>query len=286
MASVQQTQDPTLTVAAGLQDLSNLPMNAEIVSNNNIVGASNSRMSFIIPDAATSEELIIFSLNPQIVRRTKNVVESEFATMNAWHTYRWMEEPTLWELAGYAGTDGPRLRHYIMRLDGQDNVTWSYPYLMNTKYGFLGHSQNSGTPGGINVKIISTSMPYDATRGPYSEYYTIVMRELSTQVLNVTSDAYGIQRLAQVISAVGGTSLATATNARVFNLTPNFNDLNQIATFLFANHLTTIIPSTQVIFMQSANQLKYTAWSTDYPVNSLNGDQIYQLSYDGGSAHT
>jgi len=284
MPSPQQTDDPTQTIASGMTDLTQHPLNQQIINAGNPTNSSAGRMSFTVPSSTASQEVLVFSLNPQIVRRTKKVVESEFPTMNAWHTYRWMEEPTIWEIAGYAGFDGPSIRRTISLLDGQTNVIWSYPYLMQTNFGWTGNNPNSGTPG-VNVKIISTSMPYDATQSPYGEYYTIVMRELSTTVLNVASDAYGTQRLAQIITQPNfSTSLVSAANVKSITLSPQLNDLNKIATYLYSNHFSKIGPdiSPQVIYMQAVNHLSVTSWSSDYPVSSQDGSTIQSLFYDAG----
>lgn len=136
-----------------------------------IINASSSRtvMAFERTDQASVINTYPFTLNPQVVLRNAKAVEAEYATMGAWHTYRWMIEPALWQISGYVGYLGMKILQNIVDIDGQDNIMWSFPAIF---------------PHPRQVKIISTQVQVNA---PYSAVYTILMRELPTVVRNYFS---------------------------------------------------------------------------------------------------
>jgi hypothetical protein len=264
-ATTGKIDDPTFTVGPGFATLLNTPLNQAIADATNIAGSSRQAMSFFLHN---SNLTLSFSLNPQNVQRKKNVVESEFPTMNAWHTYRWMEEPTLWMISGYAGLLGPKMLDYIQALDGQDDVLWSYSYV-----GVVGQS----------VKIISTLMPWDSSKGPFSTYYQITMRENNNVVLNTSSDGYGVQRLAEVFTNLTYNIPTQLSTAGTYNVGDgNATSLSAVAQYLLSKKLTTVDVSTQITYMKTVNHLKTVDWpGQQYPIDDSN-QELHQLYFNTG----
>lgn len=235
------------------------------ILNQTILNAAASRRTMYFTDTKGVQlNTFAFSLNPQRVARQAKAVEVEFPTMASWHTYRWMIEPPIWIISGYAGFLGREILQNIIDIDGQDNVFWVFPFVFSNAR---------------NVKILSTQVQHDA---PFSARYQIVLRELPTIARNyIPAQSTPFRTTNSFLSPSFITSSIQKGPAK-WTIQPNEQDLSTVARDIFQQQKSTMQPNDQIKYMEIANPIKSDSWTGQGPTSMIDGSILTELVYQAG----